>query len=235
MQTEHKEKSVRGRNAVNLPTSILYYANALINAKGNKKEPGLTDRSHDLSDKKLDKKRDGSEIENLNEHGDVRPRVITKNRNHLHFAQNVKSGISLTLQELVSDKDTNEIHLLHGDEKLLNLSQPEKIYSKHLKKGIAMETRNSYTEQPTNPSASKVETLDDLDKDTAYDSSRTSAVFAGQIKELSSDTKNKVSNCSNKACTNSDPVSERPSKKPKDLYLRKFRECIKLGKKCRWF
>ena len=240
LQTEHKEKSVRGRNAINLPTSILYYANALINAKSNKKEPGLADRSHDLSDKKLDKKRDGSEIENLNEHGDGRPRVITKNRNHLHFAQNVKpserkSGSSLTLQELVSDKDTNEIHLLHGDEKLLNLSQPEKIYSKHLKKGIAMETRNSYTEQPTNPSASKPETLDDFDKDTAYDSSSTSAVFAGQIKELSSDTKNEVSNCSNKACTNSDPVSERPSKKPKDLYLRKFRECIKLGKKCRWF
>ena len=78
-------------------------------------------------------------------------------------------------------------------------------------------------------------TLEDFDKDTAYDSSSTSAVYAGQIKELSSDTKNKVSNCSNKACTNSDPVSERQSKKPKDLYLRKFRECIKLGKKCRWF
>ena len=98
-----------------------------------------------------------------------------------------------------------------------------------------METRNSYTEQPTTPSASKLETLDDFDKDTTYDSSSTSAVFAGQIKELSGDTKNEVSNCTTKLCTNSDPVSERLSKKPKDLYLRKFRECIKLGKKCRWF
>ena len=87
----------------------------------------------------------GSEIENLNEYGDDQQLVITKNRNHLHFAQNVKpsernSGSSLTLQKSVSDKDTNEIHLLHGDEKLLNLSQPEKIYSKHLKKGSHYKT-----------------------------------------------------------------------------------------------
>ena len=238
LQDEQKGRSVLGRTAINLPTSILYYANALINAKSNKKEKGRADKGHNLRDKSLDEKRSGSEIVNLKGKGDGRLRVISKSRNHFQFAQKVKNSerktsSSLTLQETFSNKNANETSVPLGDEKLLNLSQSEKINSEHLEKDLKMETINRHTEQPTTPRASKPETIHD--PEISYNSSSNSVLSAVHIKELSSDTKTEVSNCSDKGCTKSDPASERPSRKTKDLYLRKFRECIKLGKKCRWF
>ena len=240
LQTRNKERSVLGRNAINSPTSILYYANALINAKSNKKEQGLAGRSHNLRDKTLDEKRYGSKIVNSKGNSDGRLRVITKTGNNLQFAQKPKpserkTGSSFIVQESFSDNYASKTSLTNGDDKHLNLSHSEKAHGKHLKSDLEMDTRNSYTEHPTTPSASKPETLHVPKIDTAYNSSSNSALFAVKIKELSSDTKTGASNCSDKGCTKSDPASEHPSKKTKDLYLRKFRECIKLGKKCRWF